>query len=208
MKLKAKTIVFPLLAVAVILTIFIVKRIEDPNEYIKSILEKRRQTDLFMGQSPDSPFPAEQRSTFQGLSYFPPDPAYRVTARLALIAGQEELLVPTSDGTVRRYLRYAWAEFDLQGKRQRLLLLKDRDSRVSNRLFLAFRDRTSGKETYGGGRYIDLFQQREGEITIDFNLAYNPYCVYNYTYSCPLPPEENRLEVPIAAGEKMYAPEQ
>jgi len=199
MKSKAKTIVFPLLAVTVILTIFVVKRIEGPTEYVNSILEKRQRIDLFMEQSPDSPFTAEQRSTLQGLSYFPPDPAYRVTARLALIAGQEELLVPTSDGTVRRYLRYAWAEFDLQGKRQRLLLLKDRDSRVSNRLFLAFRDRTSGKETYGGGRYIDLFQQREGEITIDFNLAYNPYCVYNYTYSCPLPPEENRLEVPIPA---------
>jgi len=104
---------------------------------------------------------------------------------------------------VRRYVRYAWAEFDLQGNRQRLLLLKDRDSRVSNRLFLAFRDRTSGKETYGGGRYIDLFQQREADITIDFNLAYNPYCVFNYTYSCPLAPEENLLEVPIPAGEKM-----
>lgn len=75
---------------------------------------------------------------------------------MALIAGQEELLVPTSDGTVRRYVRYAWAEFDLQGNRQRLLLLKDRDSRVSNRLFLAFRDRTSGKETYGGGRYSKI----------------------------------------------------
>ncbi len=203
MKPKAKTIVFPLLAVAVILTIFVVKRIEGPNEYINSILEKRQRIDLFMEQSPDSPFTAEQRSTFQGLSYFPPDPAFRVTARLALIAGQEELLVPTSDGTVRRYVRYAWAEFDLQGNRQRLLLLKDRDSRVSNRLFLAFRDRTSGKETYGGGRYIDLFQQREADITIDFNLAYNPYCVFNYTYSCPLAPEENLLEVPIPAGEKM-----
>ena len=203
MKPKAKTIVFPLLAVAVILTIFVVKRIEGPNEYINSILEKRQRIDLFMEQSPDSPFTAEQRSTFQGLSYFPPDPAFRVTARLALIAGQEELLVPTSDGTVRRYVRYAWAEFDLQGNRQRLLLLKDRDSRVSNRLFLAFRDRTSGKETYGGGRYIDLFQQREADITIDFKLAYNPYCVFNYTYSCPLAPEENLLEVPIPAGEKM-----
>ena len=143
------------------------------------------------------------RFAFQGLSYFPPDPAFRVTARLALIAGQEELLVPTSDGTVRRYVRYAWAEFDLQGNRQRLLLLKDRDSRVSNRVFLAFRDQTSGKETYGGGRYIGLFQQREADITIDFNLAYNPYCVFNYTYSCPLAPEENLLEVPIPAGEKM-----
>jgi uncharacterized protein (DUF1684 family) len=181
-----------------------VKRIEGPKEYIESIFAKRRQIDLFMETSPDSPFPAEQRSTFQGLSYFPPDPAYRVTARLALIAGQEEVLIPTSDGTVRRYLRYAWAEFDLQGTRQRLLLLKDRDARVSNRLFLAFQDRTSGKETYGGGRYIDLYQQRRGEITIDFNLAYNPYCVYNYTYSCPLPPEGNRLELPIPAGEKLY----
>jgi len=157
-----------------------------------------------MEQSPDSPFPVEQRSTFQGLKFFPPDPAYRVTARLVPIAAQEEVLLPTSDGTVRRYLRYAWAEFDLQAKRHRLLLLKERDSRVSNKLFLAFRDRTSGRETYGGGRYIDLFQQREADITIDFNLAYNPYCVYNYTYSCPLPPEKNRLDVAVLAGEKMY----
>jgi uncharacterized protein (DUF1684 family) len=208
MNSQAKPIVFLLLAVAVILTIIVVKRIEGPKDYIDSIVEKRHRIDLFMEESPDSPFPAEQRSTFQGLSYFPPDPAYRVQARLALIAGQEEVLVPTSDGTVRRYLRYAWAEFDLQGTRQRLLLLKDRDARVSNRLFLAFRDRTSGKESYGGGRYIDLFQQSQGEITIDFNLAYNPYCVYNYTYSCPLPPEDNRLKVPIPAGEKMYPPAQ
>jgi uncharacterized protein (DUF1684 family) len=204
MKSKANTIIFPLIAVTVMLTYFIVKRIEGPQEYINSIHEKRQQTNVFMEQSPDSPFPAGQRSTFQGLSYFPPDSAYRVTARLALIAGQEEVQVPTSDGTVRSYLRYAWAEFDLQGSRQRLLLLKDRDAHVSNRLFLAFRDRTSGEESYGGGRYIDLFQHREGEISIDFNLAYNPYCVYNYIYSCPLPPEENRLDIPILAGEKMY----
>ena len=69
---------------------------------------------------------------------------------------------------------------------------------------MAFWDQTSGAETYGGGRYIDLFQQREHEITIDFNLAYNPYCVYDYSYSCPLPPAENRLTVPVRAGEKMY----
>ena len=205
---KAKPIVLPLLAVAVIVTIFVVKRIEGPKDYIDSIVEKRHGIDLFMGKSPDSPFPAEQRSTFQGLGYFPTDPAYRVNARLTLIEGEKEVLVTTSDDTVRRYLRYAWAEFDLQGTRQRLLLLKDREDRVSNRLFLAFRDRTNGKESYGGGRYIDLFQQGQGEITIDFNLAYNPYCVYNYAYSCPLPPEENHLEVPVPAGEKMYPPAQ
>jgi uncharacterized protein (DUF1684 family) len=182
----------------------VVRRFEAPREYLESIEEKRGQTDLFMAQSPDSPLPAGKRASFQGLSYFPPDPAYRVKARLVRLEGQEEIVVPTSDGSLRRYLRYAWAEFDLQGKRHRLLLLQDRESRVSNRLFLAFWDQTSGAETYGGGRYIDLFQQVAEEITIDFNLAYNPYCVYNYSYSCPLPPAENRLAVAIRAGEKMY----
>jgi uncharacterized protein (DUF1684 family) len=207
MKSTAKAVLFPLLAATLVLTVIVVRRIEAPREYIDSILERRRQTDLFMRQSPDSPIPAEQRSSFQGLSYFPPDPAYRVRARLVPIKGQEEIVVPTSDGSLRRYLRYAWAEFDLQGGRYRLLLLKDRESGVSNRLFLAFRDQTSGTDTYGGGRYIDLYQQEEGEITIDFNLAYNPYCVYDYAYSCPLPPEENRLAGAIRAGEKMYPSE-
>jgi uncharacterized protein (DUF1684 family) len=208
MKATAKTIILPLLALTVVLTVVIVKRIEAPREYVNSVLEKRRQMDLFMQQSPDSPIPLQQRSSFEGLSYFPPDPAYRVRAKMIPIEGQEEIVVPTSDGTIRRYLRYAWAEFELQGSRHRLLLLQERERRVSNRLFLAFSDRTSGGETYGGGRYIDLFQQQEEEITIDFNLAYNPYCVYNYIYSCPLPPEENRLAVPIPAGEKIYPPVQ
>jgi uncharacterized protein (DUF1684 family) len=159
-----------------------------------------------MARSPDSPLPADQRESFRGLSYFPADPEYRVRARLIPIDGPGEIVVPASDGSLRRYLRYAWAEFELQGGSHRLLLLKDRESRVSNRLFLAFRDQTSGKETYGGGRYLDLFQQKEGEIIIDFNLAYNPYCVYDFAYSCPLPPEENRLAVPIRAGEKDYPP--
>ncbi|UCF99343.1 MAG: DUF1684 domain-containing protein [Spirochaetaceae bacterium] len=207
MKAKIKTLIIPLIVVAVAATVVMVKRFEGRNEYIQSILERREQIDLFMEQSPDSPFPVDQRASFRRLSYFPPDQSYRVTARLVPVSGQEAVVVPTSDGTIRRYVRYAWAEFGVEGARQRLLLLKERDSRVSNRLFLAFRDQTSGLETYGGGRYIDLYQQQEKSITIDFNLAYNPYCVYNYTYSCPLPPEENHLSIPIPAGEKMYPPE-
>jgi len=190
MKPNAKIIVFPLLAAAVALTVFAVKRIEGPTEYINSILEKRRRIDLFMEQSPDSPFPVEQRSTFQGLKFFPPDPAYRVTARLVPIAAQEEVLLPTSDGTVRRYLRYAWAEFDLQAKRHRLLLLKERDSRVSNKLFLAFRDRTSGRETYGGGRYIDLFQQRYSGYHHRLQPGLQPLLRVQLYLQLPPPPRE------------------
>ena len=206
MKPHYRAVIFVLIGVAVVSVFFLVRRIEAPRVYTDSILEKRQQTDMFMRQSPNSPFLPEQRSSFEGLSYFPPDPAYRVRARLVPVEGQEEIVVPTSDGSLRRYVGYAWAEFELGGSRHRLLLLQDRESRVSNRLFLAFRDQTSGAETYGGGRYLDLFQQKEREIIIDFNLAYNPYCVYNFAYSCPLPPEENRLTVPILAGEKNYPP--
>jgi hypothetical protein len=208
MKAAVKPVVLVAAAAALLLTVLVVRRFEAPREYRASILEKRDKIDSFMRQSPDSPFPPEQRSSFQGLAYFPPDPGYRVTARLLPIEDREEIVVPTSDGSQRRYLRYAWAEFDLGGDRHRLLLLQERDRRVSNRLFLAFLDETSGTDTYGGGRYIDLFQQEEEQITIDFNLAYNPYCVYNYAYSCPLPPEENRLSVAIRAGEKNYPPEE
>ena len=113
MKAAARAVILSLLAAAVVLTVLVARRVEIPREYTNSILEKRRQTDLFMRQSPDSPIPLRQRSSFQGLSYFPPDPTYRVKARLVPIEGQEEIVVPTSDGSLRRYLRYAWAEFDI-----------------------------------------------------------------------------------------------
>ena len=84
---------------------------------------------------------------------------------------------------------------ELQGGSYRLLLLRQSGDDTTNRLFLAFRDSTSGRETYGGGRYLDLYQQSSNEVFIDFNRAYNPYCVYNSAYSCPLPPAENDLQL-------------
>jgi uncharacterized protein (DUF1684 family) len=71
------------------------------------------------------------------------------------------------------------------------------------RLFVPFADETSGRETYGAGRYLDLDRTSTGIYVIDFNTAYNPYCAYNPTYDCPVPPKENRLPLPIRAGEKM-----
>jgi uncharacterized protein (DUF1684 family) len=70
--------------------------------------------------------------------------------------------------------------------------------------FLPFRDATSGKASYGAGRYLDIEPNSDGTVTIDFNLAYNPFCAYNDAYSCPLPPTENWLQVPIEAGEKDF----
>jgi len=172
--------------------------------YIRTLLKEREARDLFMSSSPDSPFTEADRQGFEGLSYFPPDRVYRVRARLVPV--QEEMEVPVSltDGAEEGYLGVAYAEFELQGSSHRLLLLKPPGDRTTNHLFLAFRDRTSGSETYGGGRYLDLYQQNREEIIIDFNRAYNPYCVYNHEYSCPLPPPANELKAAVRAGEKTY----
>jgi hypothetical protein len=94
--------------------------------------------------------------------------------------------------------------FDVDGRTATLTLFGSHDS---DDLFLPFRDATSGQETYGAGRYIDVGAARDGRVTVDFNLAYNPYCAYNPSYSCPLPPRENWLDVPIRAGEQDYASE-
>jgi uncharacterized protein (DUF1684 family) len=112
----------------------------------------------------------------------------------------------TSDGITKRYMEYAHAEFSIDGVDQRLLILEVMDmGPYRGTLFLAFGDETSARETYGAGRYLDVKKPKGiNTITLDFNEAYNPYCAYNETYSCPLPPPENLLTIPIYAGEKNY----
>ena len=112
--------------------------------------------------------------------------------------------IPMTDGTLERYIKQAFAEFELQGKTHRLLLLQAANEGDRRKYFLAFADDTSGEETYGGGRFLDVRQDGQNSITIDFNLVYNPYCTYNPDYACPIPPKENLLTIPIRAGEKNY----
>jgi uncharacterized protein (DUF1684 family) len=116
------------------------------------------------------------------------------------------MVLNTSDGKTQRYLEYAYAEFDLNDFKNRLLILEMIDmGPFRGKLFLAFGDATSALETYGAGRYLDVQKVPGGKtITLDFNKAYNPYCAYNDTFSCPLPPPENLLKVAIKAGEKTY----
>ena len=177
---------------------------ESKEAYIERIQEERQRTEGFMRSNPESPF-APDSIEFKGLDYYAPDPDYRVRARLTPIQSQKLLQMPTSTGEEEKYIRYAYADFDLNGQPQRLLLLQPFDSQTM--LFVPFADATSGEETYGGGRYLDLeMPPRTGGKTIelDFNKAYNPYCAYNASFSCPLPPKENMLDVAIRAGEKAY----
>jgi uncharacterized protein (DUF1684 family) len=170
--------------------------------------------DLFR-RHPQSPLSDEVRARFRGLAYFDPDPSYRVTMRLEPAEAGEPLVIDTGgeDGIIT-YRRAGWLRFHLGGQDCRLTVF----SLVGygGGLFLPFRDATSSKETYGGGRYLfDTVKNTDGlsldfragspDVTIDFNFAYNPSCAYDPRWACPLAPRENWLPVPVPAGEKVFS---
>lgn len=166
---------------------------------IQQLLERRRAKDEFFAKSHQSPLGHEGRHGFDGLSYYEPDPGLVFDLEVEPAEG-DEVRVQTSDGHERVYQRAGKVSFSVGGERAELTLFDTGHSGY----FVPFRDATSGKETYGAGRYLDLEPNDDGTVTIDFNDAYNPLCAYNEAYSCPLPPVENWLKVPIEAGEKTY----
>lgn len=159
----------------------------------------RTQKDAFFA-TPQSPL--EPGTSFQGLSYFPESEALRFMASIEPSPGGE-LTVGTSDGQSRSYQRAGIVRFEVNGTDAQLTLLHHTGD---DGYFVPFRDATSGKESYGAGRYLDLDLEENGVVSLDFNLAHNPYCAYSEAYSCPLPPAENWLTAPIEAGEKKYEP--
>ncbi len=200
--------IFPIavILVIVIVIIYSLQGGETPEDYVERINTERERITRFMQGSEESPFGPDS-IPFAGLEYFPVDPAYRVKARLDPITEQKLLVLPTTTGEEEKYIRYGYAKFELNGSENRLLVLQPFESERANQLFVAFADETSGNETYGGGRYLNVdMPGRSGQNTIelDFNLAYNPYCAYNPTYSCPFPPQENILKIAVEAGEKTY----
>jgi hypothetical protein len=150
-------------------------------------------------QRDDEPIPAAKKAQFLPLVYFPVDPEYHVVAGLKPATEQTTLMMPTSSGQLRRMIRLGTLEFTLKGQQMTLSAFTEGDV---SRLFVPFSDLTSGTETYAAGRFIDLNRTGTNLYELDFNRAYTPYCYYNATFECPYPPPENRLKVPIHAGEK------
>ena len=168
-----------------------------------------------MRTHPQSPLSAQARAAFSGLAYFDYDPAYRMRVRLEPAEVGDPLIIDTGgeDGVIT-YRRAGWLRFRLGETDCRLTVF----SLVGygGGLFLPFRDATSAKETYGGGRYLfDTVKNTDGlvltmtagspDVTIDFNFAYNPSCAYDARWACPLAPRENWLAVPVRAGEKLFS---
>lgn len=177
---------------------------ESPEDYQEKIETERERQFKYIRFNAESPLTEEQKRGLQSLKFYPIDPAYRVKARLLPIEIKKVREVPLTDGSTERYLEHSWAEFELGGKTNKVLLLQSLSESDMRNFFLAFADETSGKETYGGGRYLNVRQDGKNSITLDFNLAFNPYCAYNPDFACPLPPRENSLEIAIPVGEKNY----
>jgi uncharacterized protein len=161
----------------------------------------RKQKDEFFVRDPHSPLTPEQRESFQGLAYFPENTELVIEAKLDPDVGRGEVRMQTTTGDEQTYRRAGRTRFEVGGRPAELTLFASEDQRE---LFLPFRDATSGEETYAAGRYLEVEAPDHGRVVLDFNEAYNPYCAYNERWSCPLPPGENWLEVPIRAGERRF----
>ena len=151
----------------------------------------------------ESPIPADRRQALLPLAYFPISLDYRVPAVLRRSSDRPTIEMPTSTGQLRTMMRVGRLDFTLRGRQLGLSAFVEAGSRDLDRLFVPFTDLTSGTETYPAGRYLDLDRTPTGLYVIDFNRAYHPFCYYNPTYDCPYPPRENRLQIPIRAGERM-----
>lgn len=161
----------------------------------------RAEKDDFFWRHPQSPLTAEQKHKFRGLNYFPENPDLRLEAAVEEFPQKETIQMQTSTGDVQEYRRYGRFRFSVDGQEAELTIYQ-----ADYGFFLPFVDSLAGRETYPAGRYLEPEPLLDGRVLVDFNLAYNPYCAYNERWSCPITPAENRLKVPIRAGERLFQP--
>lgn len=201
----SKTLTITTIIILIVLSACSSRPNQPVSAYHQQILQERHAKDSSFIFDMDSPIPDSLRKTFEGLSYFPVDEDFIMNARFTLNPDPVPFEMATTTDRRPVYVMFGTAEFELEGKWHKLeiyrnLELSSREG-YEDHLFIPFRDQTSGKESYGGGRYIDAKIPVDSMLVLDFNQAYNPYCAYNERYSCPIPPVANTLKVAIMAGE-------
>jgi len=163
---------------------------------------------LFRDKENSPIFNKKERKNFTGIKFYPPDRRMVITAKYEKLAVEETVEFVTSSGSLKLYAQVANLVFTLDSQTLSLPAYQGIELRKKEEfekyLFVPFTDLTSGKETYGGGRYLDLEVPDGDSLEVDFNYAYNPYCAYTDGYSCPIPKPESRLAISIFAGEKVY----
>lgn len=166
---------------------------------MNKLAETRSHKDNFFAQHPQSPLTPSQRRKFKHLDYFPEAPGLIFELPIERFSDQQAIRIQTSTGEFQEYQKFGKIRFPVDGQQVELTIFAN-----GHGFFLPFVDSLAGSETYPAGRYLEPEPLPNGKYLIDFNQAYNPYCAYNDHYSCPLTPFENRLKVPIRAGEKIF----
>ncbi|MDQ3140645.1 MAG: DUF1684 domain-containing protein [Bacteroidota bacterium] len=148
-----------------------------------------------------------EKKDIRRLHYFGAAPAFNVQAQFTVFSEKDSIMIPTSSGKLKPFVRHGEFRFKIHDEYYTLTAYKSAKSiEPDASFFVPFFDKTNGKKTYGGGRFLDLSSDSlKGNIMwIDFNHAYNPWCAYSSGFNCPIPPAENNLAVAILAGEKSY----
>lgn len=177
----------------------------DPR-YVKLIQQHRKTYLTAFKTSPNSPL---DKKGVKRVQFFAPDERYHVHCQFTPTPDAQPFDLPTYSGTTQPYVQYGIARFQLEGKTYQLSIYRKASKvlpQYRDYLFVPFKDLSNGENTYGGGRYLDLRLKDivDNELMLDFNKAYNPYCAYSDGYACPIPPDENHLEISILAGEKQF----
>lgn len=159
----------------------------------------RAEKDEFYGSHPQSPLTKEQKKDFKGLNYFPENESLRLEVLVDEFADKPSFEMQTSTGNVQIYQKFGKFKFMVESEEVELTIYQSEHG-----FFLPFVDSLANEETYPAGRYLEPEALPGKRFFVDFNLAYNPYCAYNEAWSCPITPAENRLKVPIRAGEKLF----
>lgn len=194
------------------LVIFSSITVAQDEQYLVSVKRFQQARSRQFKTAGESPLGKKFLKNFDSLSYFDANQAYRVTAHFTPAADQTPFEMPTFYGNRSvKHIKRGTLNFTLNGKDYALGVYQrapqiDGKEKItsSSYAFVPFRDSTNGRDTYDGGRYIDLAKTIPETVTLDFNLAYTPDCAYNKRFVCPIPPSENRVEAPVEAGEKVY----
>ena len=173
-----------------------------------SVIQFQKNMNEHYADSAKSPLKKKDLAIFQALEFFSINEKYFVKATFKRTKKEKPFEMKTSTDRKPLYVKYGELHFEIDGKVFKLNVYQNVDLKkkpgYDDYLFLPFSDLTCGKESYIGGRYIDMKIPKSGKVTIDFNQAYNPYCAYNYKYSCPIVPLENDLDIEINAGVKKF----
>lgn len=171
---------------------------------LASIMQFQKELNAEFKDPEVSPLPDRYRKNFEGLDFFKPDTNYVIKAKFTRTPDAIPFLMPTTTDRESEEVVYGIAQFKMNGKEFSLEIYQNPELTLKegyeDYLFLPFTDNTNGTETYGGGRYLDLRIPDGNVIVLDFNKAYNPYCVYNKKYSCPLVPSVNNLDTKVMVG--------